>query len=189
VSLAKRVDGVVTPLNQSKTFEVYALDGPQMQHSPEALAFQQRSATLQRAILGANAAAGEAMERIQLLKRALEMTPGADPTIGTDLLALEDSLRGVQEALNGDPTPRRYRESSPPSLMSRLRRITGGVWSSTLERPGGNQRRQYEIIAAVFGGILEQLRGLVEGDLVRIENAAEAAGAPWTSGRMPTWRP
>jgi len=73
--------------------------------------------------------------------------------------------------------------------MSRLRRITGGAWSSTLERPGGNQRRQYEIIAGVFGGILEQLRRLVEVDSVRIENAAEAAGAPWTNGRMPTWRP
>jgi len=32
------------------------------------------------------------------------------------------------------------------------------------------------------------LRALITVDLVSLENAAEAAGAPWTPGRVPTWK-
>jgi hypothetical protein len=34
---------------------------------------------------------------------------------------------------------------------------------------------------------LAKLRTLVEGDLVKLEKALEAAGAPWTPGRVPEW--
>ena len=41
-TVVARLVGVVTPLNQLQTFEVYALGGPQLRHPPEALAFQLR---------------------------------------------------------------------------------------------------------------------------------------------------
>ena len=34
-----------------------------------------------------------------------------------------------------------------------------------------------------------QARTLVEQDLKRVEDQAEAAGVPWTSGRVPVWKP
>jgi hypothetical protein len=105
-----------------------------------------------------------------------------------DLRHLGDSLHAIQVALNGDRIPGRYQEPSPTSLARRLGRITGGAWSGSLTGPTGMQERQYEILSAEFGGLLERLRRLVETDMVRLENAAEAAGAPWTGGRIPTWR-
>ena len=90
-------------------------------------------------------------------------------------------------ALNGDRTRARYNEPTPPSLMNRLSSITGGAWSSTLEGPGGEQEHQYEILSSSFGPILERLRQFVDVDLKKVEDAAEAAGAPWTSGRIPRW--
>ncbi|MFQ6046089.1 MAG: glycosyl hydrolase [Gemmatimonadales bacterium] len=189
VALAKLVDGVTTPVGESQSFEVYPLDEVPASRPPAVLAFQQQTAKLQRAVLGANAAAGEAMTRIDLLMRALERTPDADPQIETDLRALQDSVRSVQWALSGDPTVRRRREPTPPSLLQRLGRITGGAWSGSLHEVTGMQREQYGIIVAEFGGILERLRRMLEVELKRIEDAAEAAGAPWTSGRIPTWRP
>ena len=33
------------------------------------------------------------------------------------------------------------------------------------------------------------LRPVIETDLRRVEQEAEAAGAPWTSGRLPVWKP
>jgi len=33
------------------------------------------------------------------------------------------------------------------------------------------------------------LRTLVEQDLKRVEDQAETAGVPWTSGRVPVWKP
>jgi hypothetical protein len=182
------VDGVVTPLGEPQSFEVYPLDDVATPRSAEVLAFQQQTARLQRALLGTNAAMGEAVTRIGLLKRALAATPNADPQLTDDLRALENSLRELQWELTGDPTVRRRAEATPTSLMQRMNRATSG-WTGLLHEVTGLQREQYEIVAAEFGGILAQLRPLVEVELKRIEDAAEAAGAPWTSGRLPTWRP
>ena len=56
----------------------------------------------------------------------------------------------------------------------------------------GNSIPAYKSDKAPFGeqgGILERLRKVVDVDLKRVEDAAETAGAPWTSGRIPTWKP
>ena len=189
VSLAKHVRDTTEPLGMTQTFEVYPLDDVTNPRSPDVLAFQQQTAALQRAVLGANAAAGEAMRRIGLLERALHETPDMDPQLGTDLRAVEDSIRAVLWALTGDPTVRRRREATPPSLTQRVGRITGQAFSRALHEVTGLQREQYDIVAAEFGGILDRLRRHVDVEMKQIEDRAEAAGAPWTSGRIPTWRP
>lgn len=189
VSMAKLVDGVVTPLGQPQTVDVYQLEPIATPRTAAALAFDQRATALQRAVLGANAAAGEAASRVELLQRALHDTPGATAQLLADVRALGDTLRTIQWALNGDPTVERRQETSPPSLSDRLRRISGGALLGSLGDPTGSQLRQYEVIAGAFGDILARLRRTVEVDLKRVEDAAEAAGAPWTSGRIPNWRP
>ncbi len=189
VSLASVVNGEITQVGEPQSFEVDQLDGAAHARSPEVLAFQQRALALQRAMLGANAAAGEAMTRIGFLERALMNTPGADPQLADDLGAVEDSVRAIQETMSGERTFQRRNEPSPRSLMNRLGRFTGGAWSGSLQEVTGMQRRQYEIVAAELGGILDRLSRAIDVDLKRIEDAAEAAGAPWTSGRVPSWRP
>jgi hypothetical protein len=189
VSLAKSVDGAVTAVGQPQTFEVYLLDGAATPRSQRVLAFQQQTASLQRAMLGANAALSDAQSRVGLLERALRETTGDVSQISADLQRLDDGLQAIQDEMTGDPTMRRRNEPTPPSLQQRLGRITGGAWSGSLQDVTGIQRRQYEILAAEFGGILERLRTMINVDLKGIEDAAEAAGAPWTSGRLPVWRP
>jgi photosystem II stability/assembly factor-like uncharacterized protein len=188
VTLARRVDGMVTPIGGPQTVEVYLLDGDRVARSPAVLAFQQRARSLQRAMLGTNAAVNEAMSRVGLLERALAQASAPDQLTG-DLDGVRDSLRALQDALSGDPTAERRQESSPPSLLDRLGRITGGAWSSSLGEPTATQQRQYEIVAAEFEGLLARVRRAIETDLKRVEDAAETAGAPWTSGRIPAWRP
>jgi hypothetical protein len=188
VSLAKRVDGVVTPIGRPQTVEVYLLDGDRTPRPAAVLAFQQRARSLQRAMLGTNAAVNEAMSRVGLLERALAQS-GATDEIAGQLRGVRDSLRSLQDALSGDNTAERRQESGSASLMDRLGRITGGAWSSSLGEPTGTQQRQYEIIAGEFEGLLARARRIIQTDLKRVEDAAETAGAPWTSGRIPAWRP
>jgi len=57
---------------------------------------------------------------------------------------------------------------------------------SQIQKPDSGRN---DIVAAEFEKILAQLRPLVQTELKRVEDAAEAAGAPWTSGRIPEWRP
>jgi len=188
VSLATLVDGVLTPFGAPQDVEVYPLD-QNAARTPAVLAFQQQAASLQRAALGAGAALGEATTRVELLGRALQETPRATPPLFASLMAVRDSLRAIQESLSGDRTMGRRSEPEPTSLQNRLGEFTGGAWSGSLQEITGIQRRQYEILAAEFGGLLERIRRTIDVDLKRVEDAAEAAGAPWTSGRIPTWRP
>jgi hypothetical protein len=189
VSLAKRVDGVVTVIGDPQPFTVAPLDSGVAPRSPAIVAFQQKTAALQRALLGANAAATESMNRLQSLKRALQETPAADDKLGAEVRRIEASLREMQMAIAGDPTIARRQEPTLPSLLNRVNGIANSLWSNTMEDATATQKRQYEIAAGELGGLLDRLRTLVDQDLKRVEDQAEAAGAPWTSGRVPAWKP
>src|SRR5205823_1893371 len=54
VAMAKRVDGVETPLGTPQSVEVYMLDRDVPPRAPTVLAFQQKVTDLQRAVTGAN---------------------------------------------------------------------------------------------------------------------------------------
>jgi hypothetical protein len=187
VSLMKRVDGVTTPIGQPRKFDVYLLDQSLPTRSPAVIAFQQKATGLQRAMLGANALASELSSRVEALLRAVEQTPGAEPKLGSDVRARAAELRDIGEALDGDPTMSRRQEPTPPSLMGRLNVLAQSARS--LEGPTGTQEHQYEIVAAEYAKIQTRLRAIAETDLRRVESAAETAGVPWTTGRIPDWKP
>ena len=77
--------------------------------------------------------------------------------------------------------------NTPPSISERVGSIVGAQRTSTA-RPTATQQAQYAVAAAEFEGVLAQLRQLIEGDLSRLEKQMEAAGAPWTPGRIPDWK-
>ncbi len=187
VAMSKLAGGVETPLGTPQAFDVYLLDGSATPRTSAVVAFQEKSAKLQRAVLGANAAAGEAATRLEALETALRRAPTPTDSLVRRAQALEDQLRRIQESLTGDNTPARHSEPTPPSILDRLGNVTGGLWFSTLEDATNTQKHQYDLVASAFGDILARLRQFINVDLKRLEDAAEAAGAPWTPGRLPTW--
>jgi len=190
VSLAKRVDGKVTPLGQPVRFEAVPLANATLPARDRAavLAFQRKTARLQRAVLGTIRAAQEAQDRLAHVKRALDETPGASPELADRARSLEQRLKDLQVDLTGDPVRSKRNEPTPPSIRERVEGIVDNHWRSTAETPE-TCRRDYEIAAAQFGETLAKLRTLITTDVVTLESEAEAAGAPWTPGRLPEWRP
>jgi len=189
VSMTRRVNGVDSPVGTPQKFEVYMLDANAAPRTPQIVAFEEQTAKLQRAVLGANAAAAEALQDVEALRTAIDESQVSDATLGSRARDLENKLVDLQEQLTGDNTLGRYQEPVPASLLQRLNGATGGVWSSTLEAPTTTQHHQYDIVAAAFPPILAQLHTLVDTDLANLEKAAEAAGVPWTPGRIPVWQP
>ncbi len=68
------------------------------------------------------------------------------------------------------------------------------VWTLILEgerfaltKPTQTHIDDYNIAAGEFAEELGKLRALVEVDLAKLEKDMEAAGAPWTPGRVPEW--
>ena len=189
VSIAKRVDGAVTPLPETRTFSVVSLGLASLGAADKAavLAFQQKVQRLQRAVLGTLRAADEADSRVKHLKKALAETPTADPSLGVEARRIENRLRDLNIDLRGDSTVARRSEPTLPSISDRVSRITG-QWNTT-QAPTTTQERNYQTAATRFSEVLRELKSLIEGDLVRLELNAETAGAPWTPGRLPKWRP
>jgi photosystem II stability/assembly factor-like uncharacterized protein len=190
VAMAKRVDGKVTPLGEAQTFEAVPLGTATLAAKDRAalLAFQRKTANLQRAVLGAASAAEEAGKQLDHLKQALMDTPGADPSLAAQVRWLQAKLLDLKAELTGDPVRAKRNEPTPPSLAGRVQQIISGEWASTAEATE-TQRRNYEIAAAEFAGVLDKLRMLVTVDIKSLSDKAETAGAPWTPGRFPTWKP
>ena len=186
VSLAKRTGGVMTPLGEPQAFVVESLGLATLAEKDRAalLAFQKRAGELQRAMMGAGAAAEDALRNIAFMKKALKDTPKADPKLGEAVAALEAKIREALRRLAGDSTIQQRNEAAPPSLVERLSAQLDATAPITL-----TAKADYEIAAAGFEKLLEEMRVLIEGDLRKLGDALEAAGAPWTPGRnLPKWK-
>jgi hypothetical protein len=135
-------------------------------------------------MMGAAAAAEEALKSLSYMRKALVDTPKADPKLMEQARAIETGIRAAMRELSGDTTVGRRSEARLPSLMERVSAQTGSTGPITK-----TVLRDYEIAAGGFGAVLERLRGLIERDLRALGSAMEAAGAPWTPGRgLPVWR-
>jgi hypothetical protein len=185
VSLAKRVDGVVTPLGEPQAFEVVPLGASTLGPVDRSavLAFSKKTARVQRAALGAVEAAREAKGRVDHLKKALLDTPAAGPELLAEARRLELALADLDVTLNGDPTLGKRNEPALPGLVDRVQNVSYGHWSTTTA-PTATQEREVETAATGLENALATLRSIAK-DLSALESKAEAAGAPWTPGRIP----
>jgi hypothetical protein len=190
VTLEKKVDGVVTKLGEPASFTAAVLGTstlPPPDHA-KALEFERKVARLQRAVLGSAELSKEAEHRLQMLEKALFDTPASDAALMARARELTLKLKGIEEQLSGDRVLAKYQEPTPPCIVQRVQRIVHSLWAST-SAPTGTQQRGYEIAGQEFGPVLANLRSLVDVDLKDLESKAEAAGAPWTTGRVPDWKP
>lgn len=189
VSMAKRVDGVITSLGQAQEFQVIVDGQDRMSPGDRAnlVEFQQKVARLQRAVQGATATANSLKPRLVAIRRALLETPSAPEKLLSDAAALDRRTNEILRALQGDQALRQRNINLPPSINERVGEIVGSQRMSTA-RPTQTQIDQYAAAAQDFETALNQLRQLIEGDLAKLEKQMEAAGAPWTPGRIPEWK-
>ena len=184
VSFAMRVNGVFTPIGETQSFQVVAIDSA-VARPMASLADQQRIADLSRSVLALDQVVRESLNRMTLFKRAIDETPTADQALQQRVRMMTDRLKDAQELLGGDPTLAIRNEPTPPSLLGRLRGAVGNNWGSTLEAPTPSQVAELDLVRSRFGAILAQVKQLIEVDIEALEQSAEQAGVPWTSGRFP----
>jgi len=186
VSLAKKVEGVLTPLGEPQTFTVESLGLAALEEKDRSalIDFQKKAGELQRAMMGAGAAAQEASESIRYMKKALMETPLADPKLLERAKDLEKRLQDALRVLWGDRTVMRRSEAAPPGLMQRV-----SAQLTTTCPITETAKRDYEIAAGAFEKLLEEMRVLIDQDVKKLGDELEAAGAPWTPGRrLPVWK-
>ncbi|NIT54750.1 MAG: glycosyl hydrolase, partial [Aliifodinibius sp.] len=190
VSMAKRVRGETTPLGEPQSFQTVPLGTATLaaEDKQVLLAFQQKTARLQRAVLGAQKAADEAQNRINYIRQAILDAPDANKAWLNDVRDLEVRLKDLQLELSGDPVKSKHNAPTAPSIVDRVQSVVYGHWAST-SPPTQTHRDAYQIAADEFKVVLGKLQTLIEVDLPKLEQKLEEAGAPYTPGRVPRWKP
>ena len=183
VSMAMRVNGVVTPMPGTQTFNVTVEGREKMTDAERAqlVEFQRQISALQRAVGGAIEAGTAAKTRIGFLKRAASEAPVANQQFINQTKAFDDEINSILNALRGG---RENSDIPPPSIAARVSVVADTIRLSTV-KPTQTQIDQYNLSESEFRPVLARLRNLVENELPRFEKALEEAGAPLTPGRLP----
>jgi hypothetical protein len=190
ITLAKQVDDVVTPVGQPQPFEARPLfmSGLPAQDQASQLAFQRKTASLQRAVMGAAQALEEAQNRLKYVQKAILETPKADLKLIQQARALDLRLQDIAVKLVGDPVIAGHNEPTPPAIVDRVQTVVSAHWSTTAQATR-TYEADYNIAAAEFAPVLADLRQAIGVDLKSLEDQLETLGAPWTPGRLPSWKP
>ena len=188
VTLEKRVDGQNTKLGDSMTFttEILGTASLPVTDRVKVVEFAKKVARLQRAVLGSVDLAKETHKRLDLLAKAINDAPAAPVTLLARTREIGQRLKDLEVVLNGDKVRAKYQEPSANSLSSQVQGIVDALWSSTAA-PTNTHERSYENAAKEFAPLLAKLKTLVETELKDLEAKVESSGAPWTTGRVPTW--
>ncbi|MBA4064436.1 MAG: glycosyl hydrolase [Isosphaera sp.] len=188
VTLFKRYRGEASQVTGPVGFEVVldTLGDPDPAAVAEQVAFHRRVLKLSRAVTGATNVATELGTRLDAVRRALDAAPKADEASRKKVRDMIDANRLVLRALRGDTVTAARNESVPVSIADRVR-YAGGASVQSLSKPTGTQSDAYGIAAKEFAAELAKLRQLAEVDFPALEKTLDAAGAPWTPGRLPSW--
>ena len=188
VRMFQRVGGNVTELGSAQKFKVVADGAGTMSDggSQGARGVPAQSGALYRAVSGAQHTAEDVEARLKAIRGALRETPAAEK-LNAAADAIEQTNRGILRALHGDSEMQKRNEPVPSSINDRVQAIMEGERFS-LAKPTQSHVDDYNIAAAEFAEQLSKLHVLVEVDLSKLEKDMEAAGAPWTPGRVPEWK-
>jgi len=177
----------VTPLAGSQSFEVVA-EGPSTREDRLALAaFQDKLASLQKAMTATQDAATEAGQRLSAIRRAIDATPSLPSKLREEALKLDKNLADINLALSGDRVWRSHNEGSPASISEHVQAAASPARGTT-GRPTKTAMEQYQIASDALALEIPKLRKLIETDIKALEKQLDAAGAPPTPGRLPDWK-
>jgi photosystem II stability/assembly factor-like uncharacterized protein len=189
VRMFQKVNGVVTELGGPQSFKVAAEGASSLNATDRAAQeeFQRKVTRLYRALSGAIHTAEDVQSRMKDIRKALQEAPAAEKQLGEVADSIEQRNRDILRALNGDEALKKRNEQVPTSINDRVDNIMEGERFS-LARPTQTHVDSYNVAAAEFAEQLGKLHTLVEVDLAKLEKDMEAAGAPWTPGRVPEWQ-
>ncbi|PGH37590.1 MAG: glycosyl hydrolase, partial [Candidatus Nephrothrix sp. EaCA] len=113
-------------------------------------------------------------------------TPKQTTELSAKLEELNKRLNDVNRKLNGNASLSNREFETPPSIVARIRYITGSLWNTTAAQTQ-TQKDSYRIAAKEFKPVYAELRAIAE-EINKAEGTLEKNNAPYTPGRIPEWR-
>jgi len=189
VSLSKRVGGTIMELAPPTPFRIVAEgeDAQTLAQRKEMIAYGERVGKMQKALVGAIGVLDDLNSRIDIIKAALAETPKASPKLREDAVAIDSKLRDIDIAMRGDSSFGQLGQPAPPSMVDRINDATFSQLTNPL--PTTKTRRDsLDIAASEFAELLPRLQKIAREDFPALEKRLDAAGVPYTPGRIPDWK-
>ncbi|MCA9289875.1 MAG: hypothetical protein KDA25_02035, partial [Phycisphaerales bacterium] len=190
VTVSSVIDGVETDLTEPVWFNVAGLDLATFAAADRqaVLDFNRQAASLASAVRATSSALAGAETRARTLRQAIYDSPDVDPALRVTVQTLLDRINTIQLELDGDSVAAARAEEVPPSIRSRSGDLSGGL-SGVTSAPTQTQRDLYRWVGDALERVIADVRAIIDDEIPAIEAHLDDAGAPWTPGRLPTWRP
>ncbi len=152
------------------------------------VAFQRQITEVIKTMNGAGQYMDELEKRIASVRQTIHNTPGMPFELGVKTKVIAEQLDDLFFQLDGVEAKASWEEVPPAivPLSNRIQSIVWGMWSSTSE-PTQTMVDNYAIIVEEVPQILKTLEKM-DADMKMVEQELEKAGAPWTPGRIPTFK-
>ncbi len=183
VTMQKRVDGVVSDLEQRQTFEVVSIREPTLPGSTQEqrVIFETQIDELIRASGGTVSAIDEIVAEIDAIKEVLERST-ADASLYEIANSLKQRITAQRERLTGNETREMFKDQAAVTLGERIWHARFDP-SSSAYGPTPEQRESLQIGRALYDDVTGQLSALIDDEYAGFKEALDAARVPWTPGR------
>ena len=184
VAMHKRVDGVLTEIGQSQSFDVVSIrPDPVLPGSTQEqrVVFETQVDELLRAAVGSVASIDEIVLELDAVKVTLERST-TDGSLYEIANSIQQALKAARDRLSNNEKRGVYNDLDEMTVQTRLQHArfspTVGVYGPTPE-----QRESLRIARALYDEVVVGLATLVDTEYAGLKEAMDAAKVPWTPGR------
>jgi hypothetical protein len=183
VSMATLVDGVLTELGQTETFELVSVREPTLEAGTQEqrVIFDSQAAELARAVEGTTLAIDEVIAEIDAVKEALVSSRGEG-----SFFEIADSIRKrLSEQRDLLATNQLQDAYNDPQVMTVQDRLSHARFRPMVNAygPTPEQRESLTLARETYDEVVAELDVLVNEEYEALKSALDAAKVPWTPGR------
>ena len=182
VTMHKRVDGVLSDLDQRQTFDVVSIREPTLPGSTQQqrVVFESEVNELARAAQGTIKSVDAIVAELTAAKEVL-LSSTADASLYELANSIQQRIQAERDRLTENELRDNYYDLEAMTVRARL-------WHARFEPinaygPTPSQRESLRIGSQLYQDVSQQLSNLVDVEYAGLKDALDAAGVPWSPGR------
>ena len=182
VTMHKRVDSVLSDLDQRQTFDVVSIREPTLPGSTQQqrVVFDSQVDELARATQGTIKSIDAIVAELTAAKEVL-LSSTADPSLYEIANSIQQRIQVERDRLTENEIRDNYYELKAMTVRARLWHARFAPTNAYGPTP--SQRESLRIASSLYQNVSEQLSNLVDVDYAGLKDALNAAGVPWSPGR------
>lgn len=188
VEMHQSVDGEISKLTDPLEFELKPLNLQSLlaEDRSEVMAFQKEAYEFVRRLDGVSKLHGENEERLEYIKKAVQIYHTAPLDMMKEIKAVEDLMYDVNLALNGDRTRSSREFETLPGLNGRAAYAYWNTWDN-FTKPTETAKEQLSIAKEEYPAVKSKLDDAIKR-IDAMESKLDDNKVPYTPGRDQNWK-